>query len=191
MKLNYSKILSITFISFLLSLMYNHFNPNGLSFVREERKLDWENDSVTSLNKIDSIISDASLSQVKLSDSVVIGKKDEPLESFKKPTAIKLDFTYKLFKQGIQFIDARSKEEFAEGHIKGAINIPFYGSENYLSVINSLNKKEIVITYCSGADCDISILSGDELFKMGFKRVYVFIGGFDEWTKSNYPISKN
>ena len=80
-------------------------------------------------------------------------------------------------------------EEFAEGHIKGAINIPFYGSENYASVIAKLNKNNTVVTYCESAECDISILSGNELFEMGFKKVYVFIGGYDEWTKNSYPIS--
>jgi len=189
--LNFSKIFSIIFISIIISFIYNHFNPNGLSFIREERKLKWETDSLTSIKKTDSLLADTSSIVTKLSDSVVIENKDESLKSFKEPTAIKLDFAYKLFKKGIQFIDSRSKEEFAEGHIKGAVNIPFYGSENYLGVIKNLNKQETVITYCSAADCDISTLSGDELFKMGFKRVYVFIGGYDEWSKNNYPTTKN
>ena len=188
--MNISKILSITFISILISLVYNHFNPNGLKLIRDNRVLSWESDSLSAAETLDSLIVEKNITAVNSSDSLLIEKKDEPIKSFKEPKAIKLDFAYKLFNEGIQFIDSRSVEEFGEGHIKGAVNIPFYGSENYLDVINSLNKNEIVVTYCSGADCDISILSGEELFEMGFKRVYVLIDGYDEWTKSSYPISK-
>jgi len=189
--MNISKILSITFISILISLVYNHFNPNGLKLIRDDRVLNWESDSLSAAETLDSFIVEKNITAVNSSDSLLIEKKDEPIKSFKEPKAIKLDFAYKLFKDGVKFIDARSADEFSEGHIKGAVNIPFYGSENYLDVINSLNKNEIVVTYCSGADCDISILSGEELFEMGFKRVYVFIDGYDEWTKNNYPTSKN
>lgn len=189
--MNISRILSITFISVLLSLIYNHFNPNGLKFIREKQVLNWESNSLSESDSMYSSMSEKNINALKPSDSLVIDKKNKSIESFQKPKAIKTDFAYRLFMDGVKFIDARSADEFAEGHIKGAVNIPFYGSENYLDVINSLNKNEIVVTYCSGADCDISILSGDELFEMGFNRVYVFIGGYDEWTKNNYPTNKN
>ena len=189
--MNISKILSITLISVLLSLAYNHFNPNGLKIIREERVLNWNDVSLSESNTLNTSIDEINLRSSKPSDSLLVDNNAEPIKPFKEPKAIKLDFAYKLFTDGVKFIDARSADEFSEGHIKGAVNIPFYGSENYLDVINSLNKNEIVVTYCSGADCDISILSGDELFEMGFKRVYIFIGGFEEWTKNNYPINKN
>ncbi|HEX9252957.1 MAG TPA: rhodanese-like domain-containing protein [Ignavibacteriaceae bacterium] len=191
MGLSLSKIIIITFISVLLSLIYNHFNPIGLRLIREDKKLVWESDSQLSSDKVDSSLSYKGPIETKSPESVPSGKNELKSEPFKEPKAIKLDYAFKLFKDGIQFIDARSPEEFAEGHIKGAINIPFYGSENYLDAINHLNKNEFIVTYCSGADCDISILSGNELFEMGFKRVYVFIGGYDEWTKNHYPITKN
>lgn len=190
MNLNIPKILSIILISILISLIYNHFNPNGLSIFREARKMNWESDSLLSINSINSQIADTSIINNSDSDSETVKKINDSIESFKEPKAIKLDYAYKLFNDGIKFIDSRSVEEFAEGHVKGAVNIPFYGSENFLDEINRLNKNEIIVTYCSSADCDISILSGDELFEMGFKRVYVFIGGYDEWNKNNYPTSK-
>ena len=190
MKQNLSKILPITIISILISLLYNHFNPNGLNLIRERKRLKWESDSLIIFNKIDTSFVKTNLSETKHSDSIFVKKVENTIEPFNEPKAIKLDVAYKLFKDGIKFIDSRSVEEFSEGHIKGAINIPFYGSENHIEVINRLNKNEIVVTYCSSEDCDISILSGDELFEMGFKRVYVYVGGYDEWTRNNYPISK-
>lgn len=193
MKLNFPKIFFIVLVSIIISLIYNHFNPKGLNIIREEKNLSWETDSLSSFEIKDTLIVDSTLSENKnIIDPMVIDtntEKTQKIEAFNQPKAIKLDFAYKLFKQKIIFIDARSPEEFAEGHIKDAINIPFYGSENYSKTINNLNKNNIIVTYCSGADCDIAELSGEELFEMGFKRVYVFIGGYDEWTKNNYPTN--
>ena len=193
MNINFYKILSILLVSALISLTYNHFNPNGLNIIRNERILNWETDTLPDPNNL-SLIDNDSSSVIKnpISDSLInkrIIEKEIQSDKFKEPKAIKLEFALKLFNQGERFIDARSAEEFTEGHIKDAINIPFYGSENYLDIINSLNKNEIIVTYCSSAECDIATLSGDELFKMGFKKVYVFIGGYDEWYKNNYPTS--
>lgn len=190
MELNFSKILLILFVSILISLIYNHFNPKRLHLLREERVLSWESESIVPSDANSELVSYSGLTENKSNYPSISQKTTESVETFTKPKAIKIDFAYKLFKEGIRFIDSRSAEEFTEGHIKGAVNIPFYGSENYLNVIKSLDKNEIVITYCSSADCDISILSGDELFEMGFKKVYVFVGGYDEWTKYNYPTSK-
>lgn len=193
MNLNFSKIFFIVLVSIIISLIYNHFNPKGLNIIREEKNLSWETDSLSSFEIKDTLIVDSTLSENKnIIDPIVIDtntEKTQKIEAFNQPKAIKLDFAYKLFKQKIIFIDARSPEEFAEGHIKDAINIPFYGSENYSKTINNLNKNNIIVTYCSGADCDIAELSGEELFEMGFKRIYVFIGGYDEWTKNNYPTN--
>ncbi len=192
MNINFYKILIIILVSIILSLVYNHFHPNGLNLIRLEKNLNWADDSLAIISDSSLAVDSVQSQKNKSIDSVVIDVKTEiteAIESYKEPKAIKLDFAYKLFKQKVQFIDSRSPEEFAEGHIKGAINIPFYGSENYLNVINRLNKNEMIVTYCSSAECDISTLSGDELFKMGFKKVYVFVGGYDEWTKYNYPTS--
>ncbi len=190
MKLNFSKIFYISLTSILISFLYNHFNPNGLELIRKARILDWESDSLVSLNKFDSLAADDILVDSKQSiDSVNNFNKNYEIESFKQPKAIKINFAYKLFNDGEKFVDARSTEEFSEGHIKGAISIPFYESEKYLDVINGLNKNETIVTYCSSNECDISTLSADELFKMGFKKVYVFIDGWEEWIKNKYPTS--
>ena len=187
---NFSKIFFITLISIVIAIVYNHLNLNGLKLIREERILTWESDSIASFNKTDSLFSAIdSTDSVQSVNFSVNENRNQTKGSFKEPKAIKLDFAYKLFKQGIQFIDSRSSEEFSEGHIKDAVNIPFYGSENYSAIINKLNKSEFIVVYCRSKECDESTLAGNELFEMGFKRVYIFIGGYDEWTKNNYPIN--
>lgn len=191
MKLAYKKIFVIVFTSVLVSFVYNDFNPNGLKLIRDERVLNWASDSLSSFPKINSLTVDSNLTIIRPKiDSAKTEIKKDVSESFKEPKAIKIDFAYKLFKQGVKFIDARPVEEFTEGHIKGAVNIPFYGSENYENILNKISKDEFVVTYCSGEDCDLSILLGDELFNKGYKKVYVFFGGWNDWLNKGYPTGK-
>jgi rhodanese-related sulfurtransferase len=190
LKLDFYKIFYITFASIFISILNNHFSPKGLELIRKERILDWESDSLSFLLKSDSLATnDISINSKQSIDSVKSLQNNIAIESFKEPKAIKINLAYKFFNDGEKFIDARSAEEFSEGHIKGAVNIPFYESEKYLNVINSLDKNKIIVTYCSSHECDISTLSGDELYKMGFKKVYVFVDGWKEWAKNKYPTS--
>lgn len=63
-------------------------------------------------------------------------------------------------------IDVRTKGEYNQKHVKGAINIPY---DQIDSDIN-LSKEEIILVYCqSGRRSDIAY---NTLKKMGYKVVY-------------------
>jgi phage shock protein E len=51
-----------------------------------------------------------------------------------------------LIKQGAVIVDVRSKAEYADGHIKGSINIPL---QNLEANIGKLKKDKPVITCCA------------------------------------------
>lgn len=192
MKISFKNIALIIVVSIIIGFTYNYLNPKGLPIIKEKKELVFESDSLT--------FSFDSETLTKTSDS--ISSQNEPvkisketpalieIEPFSEPRAIKIDLAYKLFKQGIKFIDARMPDEFAEGHIKGAYNIPFDGDESYRDILNKFSKEEIIVVYCGGTDCDLSIYLGNELFEKGFKRVYVFFGGWNEWVEKNYPITR-
>jgi rhodanese-related sulfurtransferase len=181
--------------------MYNSYNPKGIPLIKEKKELVFESDSlILSLNneektnQFDSLLNktenniapkETDLKPVNKEQKVTTSIK---IEQFSEPRAIKIDLAYKLFKQGIKFIDARMPDEYAAGHIKGAYNIPFDGDESYREILNKFSKEEIIVVYCGGTDCDLSIYLGNELFEKGFKRVYVFFGGWNEWRNNNYPI---
>lgn len=191
-------LLTIITFSFLIGLIFNYLNPKGISFIRQERILEYAKDDIDSLNQetLSPISTNLNSNNNKSSDSSNqlkdINEKElkEQNLGFTKPIAIKIDKAYKLFKQGVKFIDARMPEEYNEGHIKGAINIPFDGDESYREVLKTINKDEVLVTYCSGTECDLSILLGDELFEKGYKKVYIFFGGWNDWIDKGYPISK-
>lgn len=74
-------------------------------------------------------------------------------------------------------IDARTEEEFAEGHIKGAILIPEYEivkrAEKELP-----NKDQLILVYCRSGRR--SKIASEELAKLGYTNVKEF-GGIIDW----------
>lgn len=78
----------------------------------------------------------------------------------------KTDYS-EILKQGAQILDVRSKGEFAEGHIKGSINI----SLDTLPINLSKLKKDKPIIICCASGMRSASAVGI-LQKHGFNRVY-------------------
>jgi len=88
------------------------------------------------------------------------------------------------------FVDARPEFEYAEGHIPGAINIPFDEVEYHGAAIANLNKHKPLVVYCAGESCDLSIHLGELLAKKGFTAVRVFFGGSVAWQRAGFPFDR-
>ncbi|MBR6644800.1 MAG: rhodanese-like domain-containing protein [Clostridia bacterium] len=74
-------------------------------------------------------------------------------------------------------IDARTNEEFAEGHIKGAIMIPEYEiAQKAESKIP--DKNTLILVYCRSGRR--SKIASEELVKLGYTNVKEF-GGIIDW----------
>ncbi|MDO8549960.1 MAG: rhodanese-like domain-containing protein [Ignavibacteria bacterium] len=211
MKIDVKIILFIVFISSLLGLIYNYFSPSGIPLIAEEKKLHWAEDSLfnstyeESFQKTDTLTRKEDVTEDmksipeqdkekenKITDEDKINKEPKKKEEteLSEPAAINLEQAYKLHQQNVLFIDARGPADYQYAHIKNAINIPFDHFEEYKHLLNNIDKDKTIITYCAGTDCDLSILLGNILFEMGYKRVYIFFGGWNEWLEANHPIEK-
>ena len=74
-------------------------------------------------------------------------------------------------------IDARTEEEFAEGHIQNAILIPEY--EVAERAESELPEKDaLILVYCRSGRR--SKIASEELVKLGYTNVYEF-GGIIDW----------
>ena len=86
------------------------------------------------------------------------------------------------------FIDARDVSKFHEGHIKGALNLPWHRvQEDFMAVAARINPDELVITYCDGNTCSLSHDLAFFLQEMGFK-VKVMTGGWEAWLHADMPM---
>jgi len=80
-------------------------------------------------------------------------------------------------------LDVRTQEEYDEGHIEGAMNIPVDKLENRL---DELPEDKPIIVYCrSGIR---SNNASNILIENGFTRVYDMDGGILEWIDKGYPV---
>ena len=91
------------------------------------------------------------------------------------------------------FIDARSAEEFAKGHIPEAINVYAIDFQKHIPELLQLQSKRgadaPVVAYCGGGLCELSHELAEQLVLLGFRRVFVYTGGTQEWTKLGHPFT--
>ena len=86
-----------------------------------------------------------------------------------------MDLFYALY----VIIDLRSPEAYAEGHIIGAINIPFSSLGQY---IGRLPSNQLMIVY--DADGTLSDQAVDVLIQNGYRDAKSLFGGFAMWVES-------
>lgn len=87
-------------------------------------------------------------------------------------------------------IDARTPEEFAEGHIPGAINLPFDEAVTDPARLESFDANgRPTIVYCGGGTCESSMSLAFALLQAGQKRLLVFMGGYPEWVGAGFPVA--
>lgn len=87
------------------------------------------------------------------------------------------------------FIDARPAEAYAEGHIVGAVSLPYDTFEEcYPEVADQLPVDLLLITYCDGTTCAKSAELALLLNQIGYSHLSVFFGGWTEWKNAGYPV---
>lgn len=79
-------------------------------------------------------------------------------------------------KLGGMLIDVRTKQEFIEGHINGAIVIPYYEVPKRIEKIIP-NKEHEIIVYCKNGGRGVTAV--ETLNKLGYKNVYNLKGGIE------------
>lgn len=84
----------------------------------------------------------------------------------------------------VTVLDVRPAEEYAAGHLPGAINVPIGKLESYLS---KLPRRKEVVAYCRGPYCVMSFDAVQTLRKRGWKARRLQ-DGFPEWRAAGLPV---
>jgi rhodanese-related sulfurtransferase len=95
-----------------------------------------------------------------------------------------------LFDTGqVLFVDARSLEDFNDGHIKGAVSLPVGQYDGRIDAFSKLyNLDRPIVTYCSGRTCEDSHHLAQLLMERGYLNISVMIDGFPGWEAEGYPV---
>ena len=154
---NFRSPLSQSLILVLISILFGF----GGNFVRNDR-ISWLAEELDVLESIDTDSNQPELA------------------------AVSIDQAKLFYDEGTLFIDARDEVYYNEGHIKGAIKNSFL--MELIFTIESIQSKETpIVVYCGDPGCGDSEDLAYDLKDSGFTRLYVFKGGWLEWSSKGYP----
>lgn len=98
-----------------------------------------------------------------------------------------------LFQSGAAaFIDSRGAEEYAAGHVPGALSVPLQEAREGAIPVGpealGLGPDRALVVYCEGGDCAASVLLTRLLRDAGFRDIRIFEGGWAEWERAGFPV---
>ena len=152
-----AQVISIIIVSSIFGVGYNAVRTESLSLL-------YQKPDERTVEEVDSLLSETTI--------------------LSAPEYINLESAKEMYDREIIFIDARDEEEFAEGHIKGAILAPSTPELVQLTP----DRSTPIVTYCGGGECDVSMELAVELMdSWDYERIFVYKGGWPEWKAAGYP----
>ncbi len=148
-------------VSIIAAFAVNYFSPAGITLVGQ-----WDTaKGVIAANEKNAIV----LDDLEIGD-VTLAKKLYDSQKF-------------------VFVDARSRDDYDEGHIKGAVSLPVgQFDETIEAFLEQYPPESAIVAYCSGRTCEDSHKLAQLLFAFGYTEINVFIDGFPGWVAQGHPI---
>jgi len=84
----------------------------------------------------------------------------------------------------VTVLDVRPPEEYAAGHVPGAVNVPLSELKLYLK---KLNPKQEIVAYCRGPHCVLAFDAVARLREKGLKARRLE-DGYPEWKTAGLPV---
>ncbi len=84
-------------------------------------------------------------------------------------------------------LDVRTPEEFAEGHLLGAVNLNVLAPD-FAARLAALDRGKTYLVYCRTGNRSTKAVQAME--RLGFQSVYHMIEGIVAWQKRGFPVSR-
>ena len=91
--------------------------------------------------------------------------------------------------QAVLVIDVRTAEEFAKGHIPGAVNVDF--TRVLQQAEQFKGETRTIVAYCACAREMTSARAAVDLAEKGITGAKALVGGWDEWVQRGEKIEKD
>ena len=86
-----------------------------------------------------------------------------------------------------RIIDIRDINTYNKGRITNAINISATELDKHSQCLEQYKQQSIILVCATGRK---SRLLRNRLYKKGYEKVYIMIGGMDAWNNSSMPVVK-
>lgn len=90
-------------------------------------------------------------------------------------------------KKPMVLIDARTKDEYQEAHIDGAISMPEKTFDENIAMLPA-DKNALLVLYCNGVKCGKSRKTAAKAGAKGYTNILVYGEGFPVWEEKSYKI---
>lgn len=96
------------------------------------------------------------------------------------------EFDKEIKADSVQLLDVRTPQEYAEGHIDGALNINVQSEDFQKMAEKDLSKDATILVYCRSGRRSMD--AAEILTKLGYKVVNLK-GGIIEWKEEGLPVT--
>ncbi len=87
-----------------------------------------------------------------------------------------------------KLVEVLHEDNFKEGHIPGAINLPIGGLAELAK--KHLKKTDTIVVYCASYACHASTKAAEILLKMGYKKTFDFKASKKGWVDAGLELEK-
>ena len=91
-------------------------------------------------------------------------------------------------KKQVILVDVRDPQTFAEGHMPGALNVPFDHIPNYVDAWKKDSR--VLVTYCACANETTAARAVVDMNAFGITNAKALLGGWNEWVKRGEQIQR-
>jgi rhodanese-related sulfurtransferase len=87
-------------------------------------------------------------------------------------------------------LDNRKAEDFAAGHIEGAVRL-IDTDVTPESLAKAVKAKDVaVLFYCNGLKCGRAAKAAEKAIELGYSKVFYYALGMEEWNKQGLPVMR-
>src|SRR5690348_13286559 len=89
---------------------------------------------------------------------------------------------------GLVILDNRKPEDYAAGHIEGAVSLidTEVSAESLAKYVKG--KDAPVLFYCNGVKCGRAAKAVEKAVHLGYSKIYYYALGMDEWNAEGLPL---
>ncbi len=136
---------------------------------------------------------------------LLVGSLVHPVHANETPTTapgvkvVTADEVSKLQAAGATVVDTRVAAEYPEGHIKGAISVPYREKSGKAADFDAAqdefklsklpaDKGAAIVTYCNGSTCWKSFKAAVVAARAGYTNIHWFRDGLPAWKAKGLPV---